>query len=314
MFNLSIMSIMLRQTADLAVQQSAQLFSQETYKQQSDKKGKQTKSSVFKDIHVGNQSISGDFYGAAGIKGDRSDVQEYNGKLYGAENAGYQQFLAGSATGIAPQTVYPALSVSVYNNNFVTPSNFGIPYVDQNFATAAFKWNTAMLFGSPDKQGNSFQTYYNVPNSGTGGQNNRPYIDYSGYRIYVGDGTKITNITYYVFDTSDTTDHRFQDLTNIDPQNLTQLHSSASGYEDQMALITQTSGVSPYLRYLTVAKIDYEVEVGYEGLTPLAQAIKYVNGYRVGGLDGHGATPSGNDINFDQTQQLQGTVYYWLVA
>lgn len=81
-----------------------------------------------------------------------------------------------------------------------------------------------------------------------------------------------------------------------------------------MALITQTSGVSPYLRYLTVAKIDYEVEVGYEGLTPLAQAIKYVNGYRVGGLDGHGATPSGNDINFDQTQQLQGTVYYWLVA
>lgn len=312
------MSIMLRQTADLAVQQSAQLFSQETYKQQSDKKGKQTKSSVFKDIHVGNQSISGDFYGAAGVGPVRSDVQAYNGALYGAGNAGYQQFLAGSATGIAPQAVYPALSVDVYNGNngnFVTPSNFGIPYVDQNFATAAFKWNTAMLFGSPDKQGNKSYQYYNVPNSGTGGQNNRPYIDYSGYRIYVGDGTKITNITYYVFDTNDATNNeQFQSLTNIDPQNLTQLHASASGYEDQMALITQTSGVSPYLRYLTVAKIDYEVEVGYEGLTPLAQAIKYVNGYRVGGLDGHGATPSGNDINFDQTQQLQGTVYYWLVA
>lgn len=309
------MSIMLRQTADLAVQQSAQLFSQETYKQQSDKKGKQAKSSVFREIHVGNQYISGDFYGAAGVGGDRSSVQTYYGALYGAGNAGYQQFLAGSATGIAPQAVYPALSVDVYNGNFVTPSNFGIPYIDQNFATAAFKWNTAMLFGSPDKQGNSFQTYYNVPNSGTGGQNNRPYIDYSGYRIYVGDGTKITNITYYVFDTNDATNNeQFQRLTNIDPQNLTQLHASASGYEDQMALITQTSGVSPYLRYLTVAKIDYEVEVGYEGLTPLAQAIKYINGYRVGGLDGHGATPSGNDINFDQTQQLQGTVYYWLVA
>ena len=90
-----------------------------------------------------------------------------------------------------------------------------------------------------------------MPNSGTGGQNNRPYIDYSGYRIYVGDGTKITNITYYVFDTNDATNNeQFQNLTNIDPQNLTQLHASASGY----------------------------------------------------------------DINFDQTQQLQGTVYYWLVA
>lgn len=306
---------MLRQTADMAVQQSAQLFCQETYKQQSEKNGGQAKSSTFKEIHVGNQNISGDFYRAAGVGGNRSNVQQYYGTLYGAGNAGYQQFLASSATGIAPQSVYPALGVSIYNSNFVTPSNFGIPYIDQNFATAAFKWNTAMLFGSPDKQGNSFQSYYNVPNSGTGGQNNRPYIDYSGYRIYVGDATRITNITYYVFDTNDgASNKQFQDLTNIDPGHLTQLHRDASGYEDPMALITQTSGVSPYLRYLTVAKIDYEVEVGYEGLTPLAQAIKYINGYRVGGLDGHGTTPSGNNINFDQTQQLQGTVYYWLVA
>lgn len=309
------MSIMLRQTADMAAQQQAQLFCQETYKQSSEKSGGQAKSSVFKEIHVGNQNISGDFYGKAGVSGDRSNVQQYYGALYGAGNAGYQQFLAGSETGIAPQSVYPALSVSIYNNNFVTPSNFGIPYVDQNFATAAFKWNTAMLFGQPDKQGGSYQ-YYNVPNSGTGGQNNRPYIDYSGYRIYVGDATRITNITYYVCDTSDASNgNLFQDLTNIDPANLTSLHAGASGgYADQMALITQTSGVSPYLKYLTVAKIDYEVEVGYEGLTPLARAIKYINGYRVGGLDGQGATPSGNNVNFDQTQQLNGTVYYWLVA
>lgn len=335
------MSIMLRQTADMAVQQSAQLFSQETYKQQQDQKANtangQAKSAVFHSIQLNNEySISGDFYGAAGVHQDMSDVKQYNRFLYGEGNAGYQAFLVGENPGneanhYSPLQVYPALNVDVYKKNYVTPQNYGIPYVDKNFATAAFKWNTAMLFGQPSKGKSGLgPATYVVENAGQDGSGN--YINYSGYRIYI-DGTEITNISYYTFDTSgegnndlyslkqntatgvqQTAAMGFQDITNINPKNLTQLHSSASGYEDQMALITQTSGVSPYLRYLTVAKIDYTVKVGYSGLTPLAQAIKYINGYRVGGLDGHGATPSGNNINFDQTQQLQGTVYYWLVA
>lgn len=326
---------MLRQTADMAAQQSAQLFQQETYKETSDKGGDQTKSAVFHQVNLANgKSVQGDFYKAAGVdRGSRQQLREFQRCLYGDTNAGYQAFLAGDNSGdvanaYSPLQVYPALSVGVYKQNFVTPSNYGIPYVDKNFATAAFKWNTAMLFGQPSKgrSGKQPQTY-KVENSGedSGGA----YINYSGYRIYI-DGTEITNISYYTFDTQgndmyslkqntatgiqQTAQLGFQDITNINPNNLTQLHGSASGYSDQMALITQTSGVSPYLRYLTVAKIDYTVKVGYSGLTPLAQAIKYVNEYRVYGMDSSKPSGQSNNVNFEQTQQLNGTVYYWLVA
>lgn len=322
MFNLSIQQFMLRQVQDLGAVQQAQLFCQETYKQQTEKDSTNAKSTVFPQLHLkknqGGQDfvISGKFY-----PNDASDtVESYYNALY-AGNANYQGFLAGANCNVAPSGVYPALISAAYDGNYVTPANFGIPYLDPEFMQKAFTWNLAMLFGSPDKNTQTIQgsgvatSQYTVTNAGTAG--GKSYIDYSGYRIYVGNNTqtKITGISYHIYNILDGGEaEAFKTATNIDPNNLTTLHAGADGYSDEMQLITQTGGMQIYLQNLTVVKIDYTVEVGYEGITPLQNMISYIQSNRVRGMEDSAPQAPGGGFDEDATDTLEGTVYYWMVA
>lgn len=325
-FNLSITQFMLRQTQRLAVNQAAQLFSQETYKSET-KDNKKAKQTVFADIKLGQTSIQGKFYNVQ----ETQSVQAYYNSLYSTAEKGqpYGTFLQGkyspSRVNDTVAKIYPALGNSWYSGNFVTPANFGIPYLDKQFMEKQFKWNIAMLFGQPDKNtqtitgGGVAQSQYTIPNSGT--QNGKQYINYSGYRIYVGNNTntKITNINYKIYDISKQDEKQeFMKHTNIDPDKLTNLRSDpkTGGYSGGMSLITQVNkeGMQVYLQNLMIAKIDYTVEIGYEGITPIKNVIEFVQGYRVKGLNSK--TPAGQTQGFneDATHTLTGTVYYWTVA
>lgn len=311
---------MLRQIQNLGATQSAQLFCQETYKQQTEQDSTKAKSTVFPQIHLKGSGvdfvISGKFY-----PNDASEsVESYYNALY-AGNANYQGFLGGANCNIAPSQVYPALTSGAYAGNYVTPANFGIPYLDPDFMTKAFNWNIAMLFGAPDKNKQTIQgagvatSQYEVGNAGQA--KGKSYINYDGFRIYVGNNTqtKITSINYHIYNIADGAEAAaFQEATNIDPENLTTLHASAGGYSDEMQLITQNGGMSIYLQYLTVVEVKYSVEVGYEGITPLAEMIRYVQNNRVEGMEGQAPAGSGQQFNEDATDTLEGTVYYWMVA
>lgn len=323
---------MLNSVQNLAAEQSAQLFCQETYKEQGnsqDAKSK-SKSTVFPDIKLSQRNISGKFYPVDA----QATLEDFYNALY-KNNQNYQAFLNSNSTedssgllkadpGVTPR-VYPALQNQVYDNNFVTPANFGIPYLDPDFMQKAFQWNIAMLFGQPDKNNQVISgvgvasSSYEVPNSGM--VNGKAYINYNGYRIYVGanTNTKITNIQYIMYNTQGTGTYgadQFKAVTNIDPNNLRTLRAQTNdkGYTDGMQLITQGYEGSVYLQYLTVVKIDYSVEVGYQGVTPMKKMIEFIQSYSVNGLNGSKPNKQQQTFNEDATDTLTGTCYYWMVA
>lgn len=316
MFNLSIMQFMLRQISDLAAEQQAQLFCQETYKEQTEDQSITSKQTVFPDIKLKQRSISGKFYPV----NSQASLSDFYNALY-TGNANYQAFLAGANCQGAAPTIYPALTNSIYDGNFVTPANFGIPYLDPDFMQKAFQWNVAMLFGAPDKNnmtisgGVTAYSGYEVENSDSVGQ--KAYINYNGYRIYVGGNTntKITNISYTIYNTQDENEKKaFENVTNISPENLRNLRGQSGGYEDSMQLITQGYDGQIYLQYLTVVKIDYTVEIGYQGVTPMKNMIEFIQNYRVRGLDDSAPSATSQQFNEDATDVLEGTCYYWMVA
>lgn len=322
-FNLSINQFILRSVQKMAAEQSAQLFCQETYKQQDNPQQKTSKSTVFADIRLKQRSIQGDFYYPINTQ---SGVEGFYNGLY-LNNQNYIDFINGANCNYNTPTVYPAIAKQIsgntlYTDNFVTPANFGIPYLDPQFMERAFQWNIAMLFGQPDKNtqtiqgGGVAQSGYTIENSDSVSQ--KAYINYSGYRVYVGNNTstKITGIKYHIYNTGDASQRQlFKNMTNIDPDNLRTLRSEAAGgYDDAMQLITQGADGQVYLQYLTVVQIDYQVEIGYEGLTPLKQMVHWIQNYRVRGLGDSAPTATSQGFNEDATDVLTGTCYYWMVA
>lgn len=307
----------------MAAEQQAQLFCQETYKQQDESQQIKSKSTVFPDIRLKQRNIQGDFYYPINTQSGLAGF--YNG-LY-LLNSNYLNFISGANCNYNIPTVYPAIAKSVsdqtlYTDNFVTPANFGIPYLDSSFMERAFQWNIAMLFGQPDKNTQTIQGS-GVASSGYTIENSdqvmgKSYINYSGYRVYIGSNTntKINSIQYYIYDTSDATQRQaFKNVTNIDPDNLRTLRSQAAGgYADEMTLITQGADGQVYLQYLTVVRIDYQVEIGYEGLTPLKNMVHWIQNYRVKGLGGSAPAATSQSFNEDATDILTGTCYYWVVA
>ena len=64
-------------------------------------------------------------------------MQAYYNALYG-NNTDYKNFLSKDKVplysgGKLPINTYPALKNGWYAENFVTPANFGIPYLDNQF-------------------------------------------------------------------------------------------------------------------------------------------------------------------------------------
>lgn len=65
-------------------------------------------------------------------------MQAYYNALYGDSNTDYKNFLSEDKVPLyggtkVPSKTYPALKNGWYAGNFVTPANFGIPYLDSQF-------------------------------------------------------------------------------------------------------------------------------------------------------------------------------------
>lgn len=151
-------------------------------------------------------------------------------------------------------------------DTYVTPLNFGVPYIDIETAEKMFRWNlTHMLSnGASDTNENGgadliIQDEY--------GQN---AIAYKGFMVYA-DQAEITRIDYKVFDVANPSSQSakdFRDITHIDP--------SALGFEDNSAVNLDLLGMDTDERTkICVIGVEYTVPISYYGITPIRNIFNY---------------------------------------
>lgn len=145
-----------------------------------------------------------------------------------------------------------------YIDGLVTPLNIGVAYLDKKTLNNIFRWNlVATLMG-----GKRDMLIVNPKDNG------QPYVFYKGFRIYYN-SINITDIKYKVYDLYNDTDaNDFNKLTNID----------VDEYINK-AKISSTDERSKVI----VATLNYNIKVGYEGITPIKRVIQWA--LNTGGKD-----------------------------
>lgn len=169
-----------------------------------------------------------------------------------------------------------------------TPMNLNAVYLgmsDRNkqgpaykAVTNLFKWNIAQIW-SNCSESMRFT-----------GENGEKYVQKSGWRIYTDTAT-INEIQYNAFNVSNADSlERLSEVTNI----------SNAYYKEQ----SNNSGNE----YVMAARLDYEVEVEYLGITPIGKIISYINsiGDKDYGSTERDYTIGGGDTGIDITRENNG--------
>ena len=293
MLNLSVTSIQLTQMSKLACKQSAVLFSQETYKQRDAMAV--AGGSVNMDpvrAHNGAVYVEGNFYGE-GLTAEQIYTNIYTSTAFKnwcespAALKGHWKSIdlinqalnaPGSLTTTLPSDINaPDYDSAVdaytdsmlalsYKNVMMTPLNMGVPYMDEEVLNRIFKWNLSQLASDcnsavirEDQSGNIC-------------------VYYKGFRVYA-DQARISDIEYRVYDIEDTTDLKeFKNVTHIDPAKL--------GYDDSLIKYLGGYENDDERKRICVIGLQYDVPVGYEGITPIKQVFNWLWNYEVEGLDG----------------------------
>jgi len=266
-FNVITISAQIRQLSEVAAEQSAILFSQETYRIYNEEG--RLAGAVGMDDVVGSDGslfVSGDFY-----EGESSE--EIYSNLY-INNTEFSQWLNSSVVksggwryldvmrGVEKSGDGVGLAVgdlrSVFIDTMVTPTNLGIPYLDTRTTSNMFRWNLAKLFSD------------NNPYSIMRNENNIQYVSFKGFEVYA-QLAQITSIDYITLDlTTESGARDFMRLTNIDPDNLTFFPDAYGTDERQRVLI---------------AGIEFTVPVSYKGITPLRNIFEFVWNRTVSGFN-----------------------------
>lgn len=158
-----------------------------------------------------------------------------------------------------------------------------------NAVTNLFKWNLASIWSNCSADARYCASY-----DDDGNQIDGKYALRNGWRIYT-DTAEITDIEYYIYDISSTDGkEELKRVTNIEDYNIGRHANSSRSNE-----------------YVMAARLKYDVEVEYVGITPMARVINYIMGigdqergtvhrdYTIGGGE------SGIDITRD-TGEAQG--------
>lgn len=270
-FNVSVTSPMIKSLAQTCLRQSCQYFAQESYKDGKGNAEQLTGVSILDGTgdeiiksQIQPSSLNGIFYvGSSETIYNKlytsSDFKKFcsnfSGKWKELDRIAYGLGVTGGNT----LNQSDKEMAKYYVNDLVTPLNMGVAYLDKATIEKIFRWQfTAVL------------------------RNDQPdllyddYVKYKGFRIYYND-IKVKNINYRVYDLLGSNDDKkdFQELTNIDVDNY------IKGYGVSGAEIKSDDE----RRYVCVATLDYSINVGYEGITPIKHFMEYLWNLNVGGYD-----------------------------
>lgn len=351
MFNISLTPVYMKGIITKAVEESCNFFAQETYKTDDDSPVfRSTKDILFSSRDVGNNrvvAVSGDFF-------EHSTQDEIYQDIYYSDD--FKNFLAGDsftlikgseitktnkkglwqnldrlACGISNQNAWniPQRNMSNdykvigsnYVDNHVTALNLGVTYLDRTIIEKIAKWNmVANLY-----RGKAEQIHMHSP--GIIGTDEAKamydYVMYDGFKVYYNT-FKITDIKYTVYDLS--TSRGRSEFANI-------VHvgeDTGAGYTYWKDLGIKGGDER---RNVCVAEINYTMQIGYDGITPIKQAIKFLGQktkevYGVGGDpsaanstwgDGHAkidedsiTTLNSDEVGYD-LENYNNKIYYYIV-
>lgn len=317
MVNINTSGMQVQQVAKLSCRQSLTLFAQETYKVRTGENS--TGGSINMNNLVdcnGNFYITGNFYGDGNAteiynsiynSSDFTDwvknvspygewdsislldkrlngtfqiteppVYETYVNTYGNDSLAYDEYEK-------DMDLYSDYSTADgYVKTFMTPLNFGVPYLDKTITEKMFKWNLTQMFSNCSKD------MIVVDDNGV------QCIASNGFLIYASQA-KITNINYRIFDLTNTSDAQdFMELTNINPDNLK--------FDD----IINFQGNDDERKRICIAGIDYSVPIAYQGITPLKRLYSFLWDYEVNGLNNTSSNLQGYNSN---AQVMQGGGY-----
>ena len=272
--NISVASPSVKSLAQMSLKQSCQYFAQETYK-----RGNGTKSSSGNGYQlvgyngVTPTNLSGNFYTG-------SPTSDYN-ILYKSSAfkdyiSKYRQYwrrlnILGYGLGLGGNiNESEKVLADYYVQDMLTPLNIGIAYIDKDTVTKIFRWEyvLSLMNGQPDM----------LISDSTGS-----YVKYKGFRIYY-DTIKVTNVDYTVYDLLNSADAtKFKALTNMDVDGYIS-KSKIKGNDER--------------RYVMVAKLDYTMKVGYEGITPIKRMMQWA--FNTEAAKKNNATDIGIDMTYSR--------------
>lgn len=311
-FNLQIVSLRLASLAKLAASQSAELFAQESYKDEGGKRSTKLYNlycdpgiSDDGDSYGSELYIDGNLYGSGDASTIWSNIYTTDTYKQFAEDLGHNWYsldifnLAVATRGTASASLpswgaidsaameeyNKAMMANTYYNNLYTPLNIGIPYIGEyhkdGFSSTAntnsvldkaFKWNLTQLLSNCN------------PGNICEDANGNKYVQFSGFRCYVSQA-QITRVTYEVFDVK-TTDgaNKFKKLTGIDPEGGSG-GSLGLAIGDTTNLTALTSSGEDERKNICVAYIEYSLPVSYKGITPIKNIFEWVWTNEVQGVE-----------------------------
>lgn len=295
--NISTTGLQINRISRLAGKQSCVLFSQETYKQygSGDSIGGSVNQSDVINTN-GNIYVEGKFY-------QSDNPAEIYNSLYTSQN--FKDWVQNSEA-VKKGNWYnlklidkalnhkdtlnvkygeagydEAMTAKLYSSVMMTPSNLGIPYLDNDVVNRMFRWNLAQLFSNCNSKS------ILVDESGDS------YISFSGFRIYA-DRANISNIEYKTFDLTDGADRiEFNNITNINPDNL--------GFVYDSNLKNTINSGEDERRRVCLVGINYELPITYSGITPIQNIFNYIWNNEVEGLD----NSSGRTTNQQYTTNVE---------
>lgn len=172
-----------------------------------------------------------------------------------------------------------------YVEAFMTPLNFGVPYIDEETANKIFRWNLGKIMSDCDS------------NTIVADENGKYCIQREGFRIYA-DQARITSIEYKIYDLTKSSDKKaFEKLTNIDSDNL----EFGDWNSDRIYFGTNKDE----RQHICIIGVNYSVPVCYVGVTPIRSIFSYVWNMQVEGLKDQAPEYEQQELN-TSTSDLQG--------
>lgn len=312
-FNLQIVSLRLASLSKLAASQSAELFAQESYKNEGDRRSKNLdsiwSSSGVSDSgipYASNLYIDGNLYGSSNAETIWANIYDTDTYAQFSADLGHNWYSLGifdlaletrggasaslpgwgEVDSAAMEAYNKAMMANTYYQNLYTPLNIGIPYLGEyhsdGFSSSensnsvldkAFRWNLAQLLSNCDPA--------NIHQDASG----EMYVSFSGFRCYVTEA-EITKVTYEVFDISNDSDaNRFEQLTGIDVDGGGSAGSLGLAVGDTTNLTTIHDEVGDERQNICVAFIEYSLPVSYRGITPIKRIFEWVWTNEVQGME-----------------------------
>lgn len=315
LFNTALTPVYMRGIINKAVEESCGYFAQETYRTDDD-------TAVFKDTYdiMFSARDSGGSGRAVAVSGDffeHSTQDEIYKDIYFSPD--FRDFLYGDsfeligsgtserttkeglwvnldrlACGIANQTAWgiPQRNLGTeykstgrtYVDSNVTALNLGVTYLDKDIIERIAKWNMVANLYRGDNE-----MIHRHDGSITGAtEEDRElydYVMYDGYKIYYNT-FEITDINYTVYDlATENGRDEFSRVVHVGENN--------DEYWGELDLSSDDER-----RYVCVAQVDYSMDIGYDGITPIKNVIKYLAArtqdvYGIGG-----AGPNDNTFYF----------------